>query len=345
MTLAVKPLTDASAAAWDAFVRARPDGTFFHLASWRTVIAAAFRHRAHYAFAERDGAITGVLPLAHVRTRLFGSTLISVPFCVYGGPLAADAESAAALDAHAIALLRQTGAAAVEYRFRDGAADRPGWVPRPALYETFRRPIEAGPERNMKAIPRKQRAMVRKGIQNGLTSTAGRDVRTLHYVYAQSVHNLGTPVFSRRYFEILAETFGECCDVLTVLDQETPIAAVLNFYYQGEVLPYYGGGTEAARQRAGNDFMYWEVMRRAAERGCRVFDFGRSKIGTGAHAFKRNWGFEPAPLDYRYTLRPGAAIPDHSPLNPKFRLFVEGWKRLPLPVANALGPFIVRGLG
>jgi FemAB-related protein (PEP-CTERM system-associated) len=286
MTLAVKPLIDASAAAWDAFVRARPDGTFFHLASWRTVIAAAFRHRAHYAFAERDGAITGVLPLAHVRTRLFGSTLISVPFCVYGGPLAADAESAAALDAHAVALLRQTGAAAVEYRFRDGAADRPGWVPRPALYETFRRPIEADPERNMKAIPRKQRAMVRKGIQNGLTSTAGRDVRALHHVYAQSVRNLGTPVFSRRYFEILAETFGECCDIVTVLDQETPIAAVLNFYYQGEVLLYYGGGTEAARQRAGNDFMYWEVMRRAAERGCRVFDFGRSKIGTGAHAFK-----------------------------------------------------------
>ena len=344
MTLTVKPLTDAGAAAWDAFVRARPDGTFFHLAAWRTVIAAAFRHRTHYAFAERDGAITGVLPLAHVRTRLFGSTLISVPFCVYGGPLAADPETAAALDAHALALMRQTGAAAVEFRFRD-AAERPGWVPRPALYETVRRPIEADAERNMKAIPRKQRAMVRKGIQNGLTSTAGRDTRTLHHVYAQSVRNLGPPVFSRHYFAILAETFGEDCDVVTVMDGEAPIAAVLNFYHRDEVLPYYGGGTEAARQRAGNDFMYWEVMRRAAERGCRVFDFGRSKVGTGAHAFKRNWGFEPAPLDYRYALRPGAAIPDNSPLNPKFRLFVEGWKRLPLPVANAVGPFIVRGLG
>jgi FemAB-related protein (PEP-CTERM system-associated) len=187
--------------------------------------------------------------------------------------------------------------------------------------------------------------MVRKGIQNGLTSTAGRDVRALHHVYAQSVRNLGTPVFSRRYFEILAETFGEACDVVTVMDNDAPIAAVLNFYHRDEVLPYYGGGTEAARQRAGNDFIYWEVMRRAAERGCRLFDFGRSKIATGAHAFKRNWGFEPAPLDYRYALRPGAEIPDNSPLNPKFRLFVEGWKRLPLPVANAVGPMIARGLG
>jgi FemAB-related protein (PEP-CTERM system-associated) len=344
MTVAVKPLTRDSAPAWDAFVKTRSDGTFFHLAAWRTVIEAAFRHRTHYAFAERDGAITGVLPLAHMRTRLFGSTLVSVPFCVYGGPLAADADSAAALEAHAVALLRETRASAVEFRFRDGA-DHPDWVPSPTLYETFRRPIEADPERNMKAIPRKQRAMVRKGIQNRLSLIADRNVRMLHHVYARSVRNLGTPVFSRRYFEILAETFGESCDVVTVLDGGAPIAAVLNFYYRDEVLPYYGGGTEDARRRAGNDFMYWEVMRRAAERGCRMFDFGRSKIGTGAHAFKRNWGFEPAPLDYRYKLRPGASIPDHSPLSPKFRLFVEGWKRLPLPIAKAVGPLIVRGLG
>jgi hypothetical protein len=91
--------------------------------------------------------------------------------------------------------------------------------------------------------------------------------------------------------------------------------------------------------------MYWEVMRRAAERGCRMFDFGRSKIGTGAFSFKHNWGFEPTPLHYRFKLRPGAAIPDHNPMNPKYRLFIEAWKRLPVPVANMIGPHIVRGIG
>jgi hypothetical protein len=94
-----------------------------------------------------------------------------------------------------------------------------------------------------------------------------------------------------------------------------------------------------------NDFMYWEVMRRAAARGCRLFDFGRSKAGTGAFAFKKNWGFDPAPLHYRYRLAPGASIPDHNPLNPKYRLFIAAWKRLPVPVANLLGPHIVRGVG
>ncbi len=138
-------------------------------------------------------------------------------------------------------------------------------------------------------------------------------------------------MFSRRYFEILSRTFSDCSDIVTVLDDGRPIASVMNFYFRDEVLPYYGGGTAEARHRAGNDFMYWEVMRRAAERGFRLFDFGRSKLGTGAFAFKHNWGFEPEKLHYRYRLAPGAAIPDHNPLNPKYRLFIAAWKKLPLP--------------
>jgi FemAB-related protein (PEP-CTERM system-associated) len=345
MPLHVRTLDDASAPAWDAFVDAMPDGTFFHRSTWARVIAAAFGHRTFFAFAERDGAITGILPLAQVKTLLFGNTLVSTPFCVYGGLLAGDTESATALEAHAAALLQKTGASAIELRDRVAVTPGGDWVDRPDLYVTFRKPIEADHERNMKAIPRKQRAMVRKGIQYGLTSVCHRDTAVLHRAYAESVRNLGTPVFSRHYFDVLLEAFGGAADIVTVLDDGQPIAAVMNFYYRDEVLPYYGGGTAQARQRAGNDFMYWEVMRRAADRGFRMFDFGRSKVGTGAHAFKHNWGFTPAPLQYRYKLAPGAAIPDRNPLNPKYQLFIAAWKRLPLPVANLLGPPIVRGLG
>jgi FemAB-related protein (PEP-CTERM system-associated) len=320
-----------------------PDASFFHLATWARVIETAFGHRCHYTLAEQDGAIVGVLPLAHVRTRLFGNTLVSTPFCVYGGPLAAEPEAATALEAHADTLRAKLNATAVELRERH-AADS-DWMVRPDLYVTFRKPITGDDDGNMKAIPRKQRAMVRKGIQNGLSSVCNKDVAVLHRVYAESVRNLGTPVFARRYFTVLCEAFHGCSDIVTVLDGEKPIASVLNFYFREEVLPYYGGGTAEARQRAGNDFMYWEVMRRAAERGYRLFDFGRSKLGTGAFAFKHNWGFEPEKLNYRYRLAPGASIPDHNPLNPKYRMFIAAWKRLPLPVANLLGPPIVRGLG
>jgi FemAB-related protein (PEP-CTERM system-associated) len=344
MALRLRSLDAASAPAWDAFVHAHADGTFFHLAAWSDVIERSFGHRVCFTLAEQDGAVAGVLPLAHVKTRLFGNTLISVPFCVYGGPLAADDETAATLAAEAERLMRQTGARAVEFRHREPTPSS-AWTERSELYVTFRRPITASDETNMKAIPRKQRAMVRKGIQKGLVSVADHNISALHQVYAESVRNLGTPVFSRRYFRTLADTFRTRCDVVTVLHEDRPVASVLNFYFRDEVLPYYGGGKEEARQVAGNDFMYWEVMRRAAARGCRLFDFGRSKLGTGAFAFKRNWGFEPAPLHYRYRLQPGEAIPDNNPLNPKYRLFVAGWKHLPLPVANAIGPFIVRGLG
>jgi FemAB-related protein (PEP-CTERM system-associated) len=343
MAIRLRPLDDVSAPAWDAFVLSMPNGSFFHRAAWAQVIENAFGHRSHYTLAEQDGAIVGVLPLVHVRSRLFGNTLVSTPFCVYGGPLAIDRETAAALEGHSGALRERLGASAVELRDRDDVDS--DWVVRSDLYVTFRKSIVGDHDGNMMAIPSKQRAMVRKGIQNGLSSVSHRDVAVLHRIYAESVRNLGTPVFSRRYFAILGTMFSDCSDIVTVLDAEQPIASVMNFYFRDEVLPYYGGGTTEARHRAGNDFMYWEVMRRAADRDCRLFDFGRSKLGTGAFAFKRNWGFTPSPLPYRYRLAPGAAIPDHNPLNPKYRLFIAAWKRLPLPVANLLGPPIVRGLG
>lgn len=334
--------------AWDAFVHAQAQATFFHLAAWRGVIEHAFAHRPHYLIAQQDGAIVGVLPLVQLRTRLFGHQLISNPFCVYGGPLAVSAEASRALADRAAALRDKLGAQACEFRYLEAPpADwlDDGWQARGALYVTFRRAIAGDDEVNLKSIPRKQRAVVRKGIERGLSATADRNVDVLHAIYARSVRNLGTPVFARRYFRVLAETFGDAMDVVTVRDGATPVASVLNFYWRDEVVPYYGGGTEAARACQGNDFMYWEVMRRAAARGCRLFDFGRSKEGTGAFAFKKNWGFPPTPLHYRVRLAPGQAMPEVNPTNPKYKLMIAAWKKLPLPVANALGPMLVRGVG
>lgn len=342
-------MVEADAPAWNAFVAASPTGTFFHRAAWADVITRAFRHTPHYAVAERDGAITGILPLVHVKTMLFGNRLISNPFCVYGGPISTDAETTTALQVHAAGLMQKTGAAVTEFRFLhplpEGWLPTGEWLSRSDLYVTFRKAITGDDDANLKAIPRKQRAMVRKGIERGLTSHVSKDVDGLHAIYAESVRNLGTPVFSRQYFRILAEAFGKHMDVVTIQDAGVPVSAVMNFYDRDEVLPYYGGGTAAARHSYANDFMYWEVMRRAAAQGARLFDFGRSKAGTGAFSFKKNWGFTPEPLHYHYRLSPGARIPDHNPLNPKYRLFIAAWKKLPVPVANLIGPHIVRGVG
>ncbi|MGH7053126.1 MAG: FemAB family XrtA/PEP-CTERM system-associated protein [Stellaceae bacterium] len=343
MGVTVRELEGSGEAAWDRYVTAAPEGTFFHLAGWRRVIERAFRYHAHYLFAERDGAITGVLPLVHRKSRLFGDGLVSVPFCVYGGPLASDAESLERLIDHCLDLRRRLAADLIEFRSRQPAAVE--WPVRGDLYATFRRSLAGDADADLKAIPRKQRAVVRKGIANGLGCRIDRDADRFYRIYAESVRNLGTPVFSLRYFRVLVECFGDCCEILTVEDQGAALSAVLSFYFRDEVLPYYGGGTPRARLRAANDFMYWELMRHAAGRGARLFDFGRSKLGTGSFDFKKNWGFTPEPLHYQYQMRPGQAIPDHNPLNPRYRLLIAAWKKLPLPLANLIGPPIVRGLG
>lgn len=341
-TLVVRFMQPSDAVRWDQFVDAHPEGTFFHKAAWRDVIQQAFGHKTHYLCAESAAGLCGVLPLAHIRSRLFGSALISLPFCVYGGVLASDESAHSALDAAACALAEELRVDYLELRNR-----RPSGSDRPTkkLYVTFRKSLAPNVEDNFKAIPRKQRAVIRKAIASGLEAQIDEDAARLYSAYSASVRNLGTPVFARRYLDILKRVFGNDCEILTVMHAGQPVASVMSFYFRDEVLPYYGGGASAARDLKANDFMYWELMRRACERGVRIFDYGRSKIGTGSHDFKKHWGFEPEPLYYEYHLVKARQMPDLSPVNPKYRYFVEAWKRLPLPLARMLGPLLARNLG
>ncbi|THF63661.1 FemAB family PEP-CTERM system-associated protein [Pseudothauera nasutitermitis] len=341
--LSVHALTSADHARWDAFVHACPQATFFHLSAWQGLIEEVFRHRTHYLYAERAGAIAAVLPLAEVNSRLFGHALVSLPFCVYAGIAGEDDEAVALLEAEAEALALRLGVQHLEYR--NLQARHADWPCQP-LYATFRKAILPEVEANLLAIPRKQRAMVRKGIANGLRAQFDDDVARFFPLYAGNVLRHGTPALPRRYFARLRETFGPACEVLTVSDPAgRALSSVLGFRFRGEVLPYYAGDHVAARELAANDFKYWELMRHACERGDRLFDYGRSKLGTGPYAFKKNWGFEPRPLAYEYRLYKRAEVPQNNPANPRYRAFIALWRRLPLPVANALGPHIVRNLG
>ncbi|MBK1640336.1 peptidoglycan bridge formation protein FemAB [Chromatium okenii] len=339
----IRQLTPRDIKRWDAFVEQHAEGTFFHLAGWKTVLEQAFGHKAYYLFAESTtGEIQGILPLGQVKSYLFGNGLISTPFCVYGGSIAISNDICNQLEQAACMLATQLQVAHLELRQR--IPRETSWQHKD-LYVTFRKEIDSDPEKNLLAIPRKQRAMVRKGIQSGLVSKISNDVDAVHRVYSESVRNLGTPVFSQHYFRILKEVFGDACEALTVHHGDNIVAGVLSFYFRNEVLPYYGGGSVAARELKANDFMYWEVMRRASEHGYQIFDFGRSKQGTGAYDFKRNWGFEPQPMSYEFYLVTAKQLPDVNPLNPKYRFFINLWKRLPLPVSRFIGPFLSRNLG
>lgn len=338
----IKRLDGSRKSDWDAFVNNCTEASFFHRAGWQDVIERAFGHETHYLFAEEEGRIVGVLPLGHVKSFLFGNALISNPFCVYGGAATESDVARKALEQAACDLARE-----LEVDYLELRNQKPHGSGRPtkSLYVTFRKALDPDPEKNLAAVPRKQRAMIRKGIAAGLSSIIDPGVDRFFGAYAESVRNLGTPVFSKRYFAILKDVFGDSCEILSIEHQGRVIASVMSFYFRDEVLPYYGGGTEEARDLKGNDFMYWEVMRRATEKDVRVFDYGRSKEGTGSYRFKTHWGFEPEPLAYEYELVKAKAVPEINPLNPKYRYFIAAWQRLPLPVSNLVGPWISRNLG
>ncbi len=343
----IRPLALADSAQcrqWDAYVLAHPRGTFFHRVGWARAVERVWRHRCRLLTAWEAGRIVGVLPLGEIDSFLFGHSVCSMPFAVYGGTLADDAHIASALEQAGLSWARDQGASHLELRHLDGR-HQPDWALQD-LYVTFRKVITDNDEANLLAIPRKQRAMVRKGISQGLTAEVDSNADRFFALFADNVHRHGTPAMPKAWFQALLDEFGSDAEVLTVLTEAgQPVSSVLSFYFREEVLPYYAGDHQAARELAANDFKYWALMKHAAARGARLFDYGRSKVGTGPYAFKRNWGFEPQPLSYEFCLFQGGDLPQHNPNNPKYKLMIEAWRRMPLALANRLGPPIVRNLG
>lgn len=341
--LAVKLLTPADHARWDEFVLRCPQATFFHRAGWQELIETCFRHPTWFLYAERDGEVCGVLPLAQVKSPLFGNYMASLPFCVYGGVASEDAEAAAALEAEAERLAKAANVAYLEYR--NVAPHHADW-PCQDLYVSFRMDLAADEAGRMRAIPSKRRNMIRKGMKAGLKSEIDQDLDRLFPLYADNMHRHGTPPVSRRYLERVKDVFGDDAEILIITDAEgRPLSGMMSFFFRDETMPYYAGENLLARDSAANDFKYWELMNRAAARGCKVFDCGRSKQGTGSYFFKNSWGFQPVPLHYEYRLYQRDGIPQNNPNNPKYKLFIEGWRRMPIALANWLGPHIVRNLG
>jgi FemAB-related protein (PEP-CTERM system-associated) len=318
-----------------AFVEAHPGSTPFHLPAWSRAVAKACGQRYRSLLAERNGQVVGVLPLTEMRSPLFGSALASAGFAVDGGVLG-EGDFAP----HVIALAERLGIGTVELR---GGVLPEGWVRDETTYLGFARDLADDDDAELLAIPRKQRAEVRKALANELAVVTGGSelAREHHAIYAESVRNLGTPVFPRALFREVLRTMD--ADILTVRHEGRAVASVLSLYHRGTAYPYWGGGVEAARGLRANDRMYFALMAHARARGCTRFDFGRSKAGTGPAAFKKNWGFEGRPLAYAKWSRGEAR--EINPLNPKYALMVRTWRKLPLPVANLVGPWISRGLG
>lgn len=358
--ISIRYYKDTDKTNWDDYVERHPNGTLFHLTAWKQVVEQTFRHKSYYIVAssleQRTGSgergegstssapfpIAGVLPLFLIKSVLFGNYLISIPFAELGGPLSDSPDVEHLLLEHAEKLAAELECDYLELRNRIPLAG----LPTKTLYFNFKREIFSALEENMTAIPRKARRMIRQGEKFGLTAEFGNHLIDAHYhIMARSYHSLGTPIFPKNFFENFLTIFGEKAQLLLIRNrQKEPVSAVMTFYFKNQVIPYWAGSNFQDRKLAPNDFMYWQLMKHGCESGFTVFDFGRSKAGTGSYDFKRHWGFEPVQLAYQYYLVKAKEIPNLSPTNPKYKKKIEMWRKLPLAATKIIGPRIAKFL-
>lgn len=344
-TIRLADLADSSEVARIEGFVAEAGGQVFHRPLWLQAIARGTGNAALGLLIERAGAIAGWLPLSAVSSPIFGKALVSSGFGVGGGVLATRPDDVERLCRAAEELASRMAIPTVELRSADAPID---WQMVEGKHANFAADLAADDEAQLLAIPRKARAEVRKGLDLDLavTTGSGEADRRAHYAaYSESVRNLGTPVFPRSLFDAVLDLFGEDAEILTVRSGAKPVASVLSLYHRGTVMPFWGGGPFAARSLRANERMYYELMCHARRRGCTRFDFGRSKTGSGPFSFKKNWGFEPEPLVYRSWSAAGFAERNIDPTDEGNTAMIGLWKKLPLPVANAVGPWIARGLG
>lgn len=337
----------AQVAELEAWIGTRSDSTPFHRPAWINAVARGTGQQAMMLVCRHGGGdMAGVLPLNLIHSPLFGRALVSSGFAVDGGILAEGADVAEALAAECWRLAEAMSCPTAE--LRGGVLPREGWALKTGAYLNFAKPLEADDEAQLLAIPRKHRAEVRKGLDNGLAIEFGRSKRLLdiHYrLYAENVHRLGTPVFPKAMFAEVLSAFGDNADIVLVSKDGAPLTTIFSLYHNGVCMPYWQGATLAARKLRSNEAGYFHLMSHARERGCTHFDFGRSKVGTGPAAWKKTWGWEGEPLAYATRAAPGREARDINPLSPQYQRKVELWKKLPLPIASFIGPYIARGLG
>jgi serine/alanine adding enzyme len=327
--------------AWDELVTRDVTSSFCHLSGWRDILSDVLGAKSLYRVATNgDGAWEGLLPLVSVKSRIFGHYLVSVPFLNYGGPLGSPAARRQLVD-DAVSEARRARVDLLELRTRDGGALE---LPAASRKVTVVLPLPSSSDELFKSFPSKLRSQIRRPLKEGLTVRFGPDQREPFYeVFAQTMHDLGTPVLPRAFFERVAATFPDLVVFGVVYRGEQPLAAGCGFVWRDEFELTWAGDLRASRRMAANMLLYWSLMEQMIARGVRTFNFGRCSPGGGTHDFKRQWGGADVPLLWHYYARNGKKGPP-SPDDSAFAWGPRAWRHLPLFITNRLGPRLARYL-
>ena len=335
-------LYNEDGSAWDAFVANHQDSTNYHQYGWRKVLEKSFGHRTMYLAATRGhNEICGVLPFVQMKSRLFGSFLVSLPFFNYGGLLISEDSAAAMLLGASKKMLSGTGADHIELRHLKRCNDIEATKQHKV---TMILDLKKNEEEQWSSLDTKVRNQVRKAAKNGLqVEIGGKELLDGFYcVFCRNMRDLGTPVYGRNFFLNVLEEFPDTTRILSVTKDGITIASALLTWYKGTLEVPWASSNRDYRELCPNNLLYWEAIRFAIIMGAHTFDFGRSTPGEGTYKFKKQWGARPVQLYWQYLLRDGKAVPEVNPTNPRYRLAIQAWQRLPLMITNLLGPHIVR---
>ena len=338
---AVSLCTDASA--WDEYVSAHESNPYYHAWKWRGAICNTFGHQAYYLAATTDGSICGVLPLFHIRSTLFGGSLVSIPFFSSGGVLADNAAARDLLLAKAADLGRQLGVRHIELRQGDSLST--GWAVR-ASKVSMRIELPSELEALWRSLSSGMRNKIRNGQKHGFRAVWGgaEQLGPFYSLFAVNMRHLGTPVYPRSWFENLARAGGDSFRILTLFDGDQAVASAFLMAHGTTLELPWSASLPEARKKYTHLMLYWTFLEWAIEQRFHEMDLGRCTPGGGTYEFKRHWGCREQPMQWYYWVPQGGGLPDRNPESPKFKWAVKVWKRLPLPIANGIGPLIARSL-
>jgi len=334
----IKEHRDSGRDKWDEYVYGSDFSSFYQLSSWKNVMEKSFDCQTRYLIVAEDQDVRGILPLFIVKSLLFGTSISSMP----GGICAENEIAMELLLEKGKEIARQENAKYL--KIRDGLYR---WNSRivTEIEHTSIMKLTRDADDLWRRFPPKVRNQVRKAKKLGLKTAMGKRFLPQFYdVFAQNMRDLGTPVLPFRFFEDILEKFASETTILVVKLREEIIAAMLMFFFRDTVADPFASSKREYLSLCPNNLLYWEALKYSCEKGYKKFDMGRSQKGSGTFRFKKQWGAETRDLYYQYYLHKAKETPAGSSGRNSFRLISNTWKKLPLGVANVLGPVIRKSI-
>jgi serine/alanine adding enzyme len=317
----------------------------YHLIGWKSVIEKSFGHKTYYLLSEdQNKRINGILPFVHLKSILFGNFAVSLPYFNYGGVCADDDEIRARLLHEATAIARAQKMDHIELRhLHNSVANMPVKTSKVSMRTT----LPQTKDELWASFPSKLRSQVQRPVKEQMHTRVGQQDELDNYyeIFSRNMRDLGTPVYSKSFFRNILKEFPENAWICTVYTkEERPVASGFIVGFKKMLEIPWASSLRTYNRLSPNMLLYWNILEFACDRQYRIFDFGRSTAGEGTYKFKEQWGAKPIQLYWHYWMKNGGPLPEINPRNPKYKMAIKIWQRVPVVLTRLIGPHIVKNL-